>query len=131
MADVAACHEVDYVFGDVRGVVADAFEVLGYQDQFESRENLRGIFHHVSEQLAEKLIAQAVHLIIAAEHALGEILIGAHQRIQTVAHHGFGDLAHARQVHIGFHLRMAQDARRGLRNIDGLVADSFQVAVDA
>ena len=32
VADVAAGYEVDYVFGDVGGVVADAFEVFGDED---------------------------------------------------------------------------------------------------
>ena len=39
VADVAASYEVDYVFGDVGGVVADAFEILGDEDQLEGRED--------------------------------------------------------------------------------------------
>jgi len=32
VADVAAGYEIDYVFGYVGGVVADAFEIFCYQD---------------------------------------------------------------------------------------------------
>ena len=131
MADVAAGDEVDYVLGDVGGVVADAFEVLRDEDQFEGRENHRGIFHHVGEQFAEKLIAEAVHLIVALKDALREILIAAHERVQAVANHSFGQLAHARKIHIGLYLRVAKDAHGGLRDIDGLIADAFEIAIDA
>ena len=39
MADVAAGDEVNDVLGDVGGVVADALEVFGHEDQLEGREN--------------------------------------------------------------------------------------------
>ena len=35
VADVAAGYEVDHVFGDVGGVVADALQVAGYKDQID------------------------------------------------------------------------------------------------
>ena len=77
MADVAAGYEVDYVFGDVGGVVADAFEIFGDEDEFEGGEDLGAVFHHVGEEFAEELVAQSVYLIIAAEDALREVLIAA------------------------------------------------------
>src|SRR5271169_3569033 len=77
VADVAACYEIDYVFGDVGGVVAYAFQVLGYQDQLEGGEDLGAVFHHVGEEFAEELIAETVNLVVAAEDALREFLIAA------------------------------------------------------
>jgi len=47
VADVLALHDVDDVFGDVRGMVSDALEVFGNENQFKSRENDAGISHHV------------------------------------------------------------------------------------
>jgi hypothetical protein len=131
VANVAAGYEVDYVFGYVGGVVADAFEIFGYEDELEGGEDLRRIFHHVGEQFAEELIAEAIDLVVAAENALGEVLIGAHQSVQTIADHGFGELAHARQINVGLDLRVAKDARGGLRDVDGLVADTLEVAINA
>ena len=88
-------------------------------------------FHHVGEQLAEELVAQAVDLIVALQHAAREILIAADEGVEAVANHAFGEFAHARQVDVRLHLRMAQDAHGGLRDVDGLVADAFEVAIDA
>ena len=39
MANIASGHKINHVFGDVGGVVADALEVLGHQDQLERRKN--------------------------------------------------------------------------------------------
>jgi hypothetical protein len=131
VADVAAGDEVDYVFGDVDGVVADAFEVLGDEDQFEGGENDGGIFHHVGEQFAEELVAEAIDLIVALHDGLREILVAAHEGVQAVADHAFGEFGHARQIDVGLHLRMAHNAHGGLRDVHGLVADALEVAVDA
>ena len=35
------------------------------------------------------------------------------------------------KIHVGLHLRMAQDAHGGLRDVHGLVADAFEIAIDA
>ena len=105
MADVAAGDDVDDVFGDVGGVVADAFEIFGDENQLERRKDDGGIFHHVGEQLAEHLIAEQIHLVVASEDAAGEFHVAANQGIQAVADHAFGDFAHARQIHIRLHLR--------------------------
>ena len=65
MADVAAGHKINNILGDVRGVVADALEVLGHENQLKSRKNDSGIFHHVGKQLAKELIPQTIHLVVA------------------------------------------------------------------
>ena len=36
MTDVSAFHDEDHVFGDVRGMVADALEVPGDENQLDS-----------------------------------------------------------------------------------------------
>jgi hypothetical protein len=131
VADVAAGYEVDYIFGDVDGVVADAFEIFGDEDELESGEDDGGILHHVGEEFAKELVAEAIDLIVALHHAAGEILIGADESVEAVANHSFGKLAHARQIHVGLHLGMAEDAHGGLRDVDGLIADAFEVTIDA
>ena len=71
MPYVAAGDEVNHVFGDVCRVISDAFDVFRHQNKLESGEHHGGVFHHVGKQLAEELVAQPVHLIIALEHAMG------------------------------------------------------------
>ena len=131
MADVAAGDEVDYVFSDIGGVVSDAFEVFCDENELEGCEDDGGIFHHVGEQFAEKLIAKAIDLIVTLQHAAGEIDIAANKRVQAIADHSFGELAHPRKVDIRLHLRMPENAHGRLRDVDGLVAYAFEIAIDA
>ncbi len=131
MANVAAGNEIDDVLRNVGGVVADAFEIFCHQDQLKRGEHHRGIFHHVGEQFAEELIAQPVHLVIPLQDTLRQIEISTYQRVQAVANHSFGEFTHAGQIHVGLHLRVAQNAHGGLRDVHGLIADAFQVAIDA
>ena len=114
MPDVAASDEVDNVLGDVRGVVANALEILGDENQLESSKHDGRILHHVSKQLAKELIAQAIHLVVALQHAAGKIDIAADQRIQAIPHHAFRKLAHARKIDVRLYLWMAQNAHRRL-----------------
>src|SRR6266571_4434210 len=106
VADVLALDEVDDVLGDVGGVVADALEVLGDEDQFERGKDDAGIAHHVGEQFTENLIAVAVHLLL-------------------------GELAHARKIDVGLYARVAKDAQSSLRDVDGLIADALEIVIDA
>src|SRR5260370_26397309 len=129
MADVLALHEVDDVLGDVGGVVANALEVFCHQDQLEGGENHAGITHHVSEQLAENLVAVVVHFIVAGENLLRDLDIAADDGVQSVAHHLFGDIAHAGKIDVRLDARMPEDALSPLGDVDGLVADALEVVV--
>jgi hypothetical protein len=131
VADVLALDDVDDVFGDVGGVVANAFEIFGYQDQFKGWEYDARVSHHVGEQLAEDLVAEVVDLVVHGENFLGELDVAADDGVQRVADHFFGDFAHARQIDVGLYARVAKDPDRSLRYIDGLVADALEVVVDA
>jgi hypothetical protein len=131
VADVLALDDIDNVFGDVGGVVADAFEIFGDQDQFEGGKDDAGIAHHVGEEFAEDLIAVVIHLIIGGQDFLGEVNVAADYSVESVADHFFGELAHAREVDVGLDARMAKDPRSGLGDVDGLVADALEVVVDA
>src|SRR3977135_3525471 len=72
VADVLALDDIDDVFGDVGGVVADALEVFGDEDQFERGKNDAGIAHHVGKQFTENLIAVAIYLIVGGKDTLCE-----------------------------------------------------------
>jgi hypothetical protein len=130
VADVLALDNVDNVFGDVGGVVADALEVLGYQDQFEGWEDYAGVTHHVGQEFAEDLVTKVVDLVVHGQDFLGELDVAAHYGVQGVANHFFGDLAHAREIDVRFHSGVAKDTNRGLRDVYGLIADALQVIVD-
>ncbi len=131
MADVAALDDVNDVFGDVCGVVADALEIFGDENQFEGGKDHAGITHHVGKQLPENLVAEMIDFVVAGEDFLREIDVAADDCIECFADHLFGDFAHARQIHVRLDTRMAQDAEGALGDVDGLIADAFEVVVDA
>jgi hypothetical protein len=131
VTNVLALDDVDDVFGDIGGMVADALEVFGDEDELESGKDDAGIAHHVGEQLAEDLIAVVIDLIVHGEDFLGELDVAADDGVQRIADHFFGNFAHARQVDVGLHARMTQDANRSLGDVDGLVANALEVVVNA
>src|SRR5258708_2816130 len=131
VADVLALDEVDDVLGDVGGVVADALEIFGDEDQFEGGKDDAGIAHHVAEQFTENLIAVVVHLIVGGEDSLGELHIAADDGVEGVANHLLGELAHAREIDVGLHAGVAKDAQGALGDVDSLIADALEIVVDA
>ncbi len=131
VADVLALDEVDDVLGDVGGVVADALEVFGDEDQFESGKDHAGIAHHVGKQFAENLVAVVVHAVIGGEDFLREVDVTANDGVESVADHFFGELAHARQVDVRLYARVAKDAQGSLGDIHGLIADALEIDVNA
>jgi hypothetical protein len=131
MADVLALNYVDDVFGDVGGVVADAFEVLGDENELEGGEDYAGITHHISEEFAEDLVPVVIDLIVGGKNFLREVHVAADDSVEGVTHHFFGKLAHAWQIDVRLDARVAKDARGRLRDVDGLIADALEVVVDA
>jgi hypothetical protein len=131
VADVLALDNVDDVLGDVGGVIADAFEIFGNEDEFERGEDHAGIAHHVGKEFAENLVAVLIDLIVAGHDFLGEFNVAANDGIQRIANLLLHDFGHAGQIDVRFDARMAKDAQRTLRNVDGLIADAFEVIVNA
>jgi len=131
VADVLALDEVDDVFGDVGGVVADALEILGDEDQFERGKNDAGIAHHVGEQFPENLVAVVVHLIVGGKDALREFDVAANDGIEGVANHLLDEFAHAREIDVRLDARVAEDAEGALGDVDGLIADALEIVIDA
>jgi hypothetical protein len=131
VADVLALDDVDDVFGDVGGVVADAFEIFGDKDEFERRKNHARITHHVGEELTEDLVAVVIDLIVHGENFLGEIDIATDDSVESVADHFFGDFTHAREIDIWFNAWVTKDTHAGLRDVNGLIADALEIVVDS
>ena len=63
-----AVHEVVDVLGDVGGVVADALDVLGAEQQMRAQADVARILHHVGEQLAKQRIVHGVDPLVLPPH---------------------------------------------------------------
>src|SRR5260370_12272638 len=131
VAGVLALDEINDVFGDVGGVVADALEVFGDEDQFERGKDDAGIAHHVGKQFTENLIAEAVHLIVGGKDTLSELDVAADDGVESVANHLLDQVTHARQIDVGLHARVAKNALGSLGDVDGLIADALEIVVYA
>src|SRR5438445_6502711 len=131
VADGLALDEVDDVFGDVGGVVADALEVFCDEDQFEGGKDDAGIAHHVGKQFTENLIAVVVHLIVGGKDTLRELDVAANDGVEGVADHFLDELAHAGEIDVRLDARVAKDTKSALGDVDGLIADALQIIVDA
>ncbi len=60
-----------------------------------------------------------------------ELDVAADDGVEGVANHLFGEFAHAREIDVRFHTRMAEDTQGTLGDVDGLVADALEIVVDA
>ena len=60
VADVLALHEVDNVLGDVGGMVADALEVLGHEDQLKRGKDHARIAHHIGQQFTKNIWSRVI-----------------------------------------------------------------------
>ena len=70
VADFQAADPEQNVFGDIGGVVGDAFQVTGGEDVVEIGSGEGGIGGHASEQGFENLVAILVNDIVAPESLL-------------------------------------------------------------
>ena len=72
MPNIQPLHNVNHVFRNIGGVIPDAFEIFGHQDQLEGGKNYSGIAHHIRQQFAKDLVAQAIYFVVPQEHVFGE-----------------------------------------------------------
>src|SRR5829696_1409656 len=58
-------HEVVDGLGDVGGVVADALDVLGAEQEMRAERDVARVLHHISEELAEERGVERVDRTVA------------------------------------------------------------------
>src|SRR5690606_37875822 len=54
--------------GDVGGVVADAFDVLGAEDEMRAGGDVTRVFHHIGEKFPEQRSVHGVDVLVAVPH---------------------------------------------------------------
>src|SRR5262249_11531467 len=69
--DRLAVDEIVDVLGDVGGMVADALEVLGAEQEMRAQPDGARILHHVGKELAEDRVVERIELLIAAPYFKG------------------------------------------------------------
>src|ERR671918_495299 len=82
-AHIFALDDVDNVLGDVRRVIGDAFQIPGDQNEVEGTRDGGRVAHHVRQELAEDLITQSVHLIVAIDDMACELRVLANKSVEA------------------------------------------------
>ena len=130
MANIFSEHHKNNVFGNVRGVIADALEVPRDQDEIDARFDCAGVAQHVGQQLSEDLILQPVQFIVQGEHVLRGVDVLRHEGIKRLPQHRLGEGAHPRQIDQRFDRPMRDVALGRLCDVDREIADPLEVAVN-
>src|ERR1700690_2112878 len=97
MTNVQAAHPENNVFGNVGGVIGDALQVAGGEDELHAGTNEDDILSHVLQEIFENAVAILVDNIIAFEHLRGHVGIAKDQSAQAAADHGTNRFRHGSQ----------------------------------
>ena len=122
-------HEDD-VLGDVRGVVTEALQVAGNQDQVQRATHRGRIRDHVALEFVENLALEPIDRIVQLEHLLSEGLVVPDEGIQAESHHLAHLRGHARNIDQGLERRLLQVMLAVVRDIDRLVAHALEIGID-
>ena len=82
MPDVLRLAEVDYFFGDARGVIADSLQTFDRHEQMQTTLDVIRTLLHVFYDLRLNLLVQKIDFFVAGNHGSGSGGILLHKRIQ-------------------------------------------------
>ena len=130
VADFEAANPEENVFGDIGGVVGDAFEMTGSEYEVEIGSGEAGIFGHSGKQGFEDFVAILVHEVVAFEDLRGELDILIDESPEALGDHGADGGGH--RLEIGGNGNIAQGGERNgaLAQIDGEIAHAFEIVID-
>ena len=126
-----AVHQIVDVLGDVGGVIADALDVLGGEQQMRAQPDVARVFHHVGQQLAEQRIVHGVDALIVTPHRVGLVGVALGVGVQHVLELAERQLHHVLETsHQGLGMVLAGHGQRPLGDVLAQIADALQVAGD-
>ena len=85
--DVFRGRGVDGVFRHVRGMIADAFETAGNEDQIQVAAELAWVFRHALDQTAARGAVHLVEPLIPGNDRARELHVFAHVSVKGVLEH--------------------------------------------
>jgi hypothetical protein len=130
VTDVGTADPEDDVFRDVSGVVGDALEVASDEKRIESLSGVLRLLVHRFDEHDESLVSHAVNHVVHFEDGLGEFRFAVDERFEGAAHHGAHRGGHAADVDWKINGRQADHVHDALGDVDGLIADAFEIGVD-
>ena len=88
MPHVFAFDEVNDELGNVLGMVANALDSLGQEQQIQAGRDRAGVFHHVGDELAHKAIELLVDKVVLLEDGQRRLGVQPCKSIQRLAEMG-------------------------------------------
>src|SRR3712207_2430511 len=92
--ELLALYEVVDRFGDVGGVVADALDVLGAEQEMRAERYAPRVFHHVCQELAEQRVVHGVNGSVATPDSKRRLQVVPGKGVKHVMELGEREVAH-------------------------------------
>src|SRR5690348_15346284 len=87
MTDIEATDPENNVFGNVGGVVGDAFEVTRGEDELQARADRAWFTGHTQKLALKDAIAVLIHDVVAFQDCGGHLDIAENERSEALADH--------------------------------------------
>ena len=127
MTNVLRFAKINHFLGDVRGVIADAFETLGCDKQMQTPLNVIRALLHVLSYLRLNLFVKRVDLFVARNDSPCCCGIFMHERIESGFQQCQHQRRHLRQIQLQLERRLFAQIARALGDLGRLVADAFEI----
>lgn len=119
--------EVDDPLGDVDGVVADALEEAGDEEQLRQAFLARCLMRDEVGQRVERVLENVIHLLVHLAHVVGELDVLVAVGFDGHAQHIDGALAQHLDPAQALGVKRHLDGGYRLGDIKGVVADALDV----
>jgi hypothetical protein len=130
VADIGALHPEDHVFGNVGSVIGDALEITRHEQCVESLSHKFRTLVHTFDELNEGIVAHAVNHVIHFEDSLGKFHFAFDEGFEGAPNHRAHGCTHATDIDRKIGSRKLHHVHDTLGNINGLIADTFEVGID-
>jgi len=127
VTDIESTHPENDVFGNVGGVVGDAFEMASSQDELQVGGHARDVLGHALEQIFKDTVAILIDNIVAFQDLRGQLRVAKDQCTQAAADHGAHGFGHGGQFFGGFRFGHFAQGNHPRRNVHGDIPDAFEV----
>src|SRR5262245_30235686 len=111
-------------------MVRDALEVFRNRGYLHRSVNGLWVRNHETYGFAKYLAIEIVHFLVVFAYLQSEIRVFAHESVKAFPNHALSNRGHPRNVDIGLKLGFLIQFQGAFAEIDGHVADPFQVGRD-
>src|SRR5690349_11606747 len=129
MADIEATDPENNVFGNIGGVVGDAFEMTRSQDELQARANRTGLAGHPQKLTLKDAIAVLIHDVVAFQDRGGHLDIAENERAKALADHAAHGGNHRSKFFGNFDASHFAKGNHSLSEVYREVSDAFEIVV--